>query len=389
MSTSSNEAAAGAPEAAGETAAARAAGAVAIGTVEQLIAAREARSWSAADVAAKLGMMPRQIEAIERGDWGTLPGQAFVRGAIRAYGKALQADVEPLLASVGREVSAPVLRPAASLEAPLPRHGALGFDSGGSGSRLTWILLAVLGVVAIALYFGRGGELARVLEGGAPAATPGHNVETVPVQPPAPSEPASSPSAPASSPSAPAGSSSLAPAPGVPAQAGAAPAAVQGSAAERSPAKSGVIPAAASTAAQSPGAGAPGDASAANAAAAGLLEANASAAKVRPGAVANAIDVANLAAVSAPAGQEGGPAAAAPGVLRFRFEGESWVDVRDATGSVLLHGTQPAQSTREVGGKRPYVLVVGNAEHVRLEHDGRSVDLAGLARQGVARLTIR
>lgn len=346
MSTSSNEAAAGAPEAAGE-AAAQAAGAAAIGTVEQLIAAREARGWSVADVAGKLGMMPRQIEAIERGDWGALPGQAFVRGAIRAYGKALQADVEPLLASVGREVSAPVLRPAASLEAPLPRHGALGFDSGGSGSRLTWILLAVLGVVAIALYFGRGGELARVLEGGAPAATPGRNVETVPAQPPASSEPASSPSVPADS-------SSLAPVRGVPAQ----------------------LPAA------------------------GPLEANASAIEVRPGGMASAIPVhsgamadavgaASPAAANAPAGPGGAPAAAAADVLRFRFEGESWVDVRDAAGSVLLHGTQPAQSTREVGGKGPYALVVGNAEHVRLEHDGRSVDLAGLARQGVARLTIR
>ena len=365
MSTSSNEAAVGAPEAAGETAAARAA--AAIGTVEQLIAAREARSWSVADVAAKLGMMPRQIEAIERGDWSTLPGQAFVRGAIRAYGKALQADVEPLLASVGREVSAPVLRPAASLEAPLPRHGALGFDSGGSGSRLTWILLAVLGVVAIALYFGRGGELARVLEGGAPAATPGRSVETVPVQPPAPSEPASSPSAPADS-------SSLAPVRGVPAVL---------------PAQAEAAPAAASTATQPPGAGAPGNAPAVNAAAAGLLEANASATKVRPGAVAGATGTASPAAANGSAGQGSAPAAAAADVLRFRFEGESWVDVRDAAGSVLLHGTQPAQSTREVGGKRPYVLVVGNAEHVRLEHDGRSVDLAGLTRQGVARLTIR
>ena len=384
MSTSSNEAAVGAPEAAGETAAARAA--AAIGTVEQLVAAREARSWSVADVAAKLGMMPRQIEAIERGDWSTLPGQAFVRGAIRAYGKALQADVEPLLASVGREVSAPVLRPAASLEAPLPRHGALGFDSGGSGSRLTWILLAVLGVVAIALYFGRGGELARVLEGGAPAATPGRSVETVPVQPPAPSDPASSPSAPADS-------SSLAPVRGIPAvlpaQADAAPAAAQGSAAGRSPAKPAGIPAAAATATQPPGAGAPGNAPAVNAAAAGLLEANASATKVRPGAVAGATGTASPAAANGSAGQGSAPAAAAADVLRFRFEGESWVDVRDAAGSVLLHGTQPAQSTREVGGKRPYVLVVGNAEHVRLEHDGRSIDLAGLARQGVARLTIR
>src|SRR5690606_25191490 len=55
-----------------------------IGTPGQLAAAREARGWSVSDVASKLGMVPRQIEAIERGDWAALPGQAFVRGAIRA-----------------------------------------------------------------------------------------------------------------------------------------------------------------------------------------------------------------------------------------------------------------------------------------------------------------
>ena len=76
--------------------------------------------------AAKLGMMPRQIDAIEHGRWEALPGTAFVRGAIRAYGKALQLDVAPLLATLGSPNGAPELKPSSSLDSPLPRHGALG-----------------------------------------------------------------------------------------------------------------------------------------------------------------------------------------------------------------------------------------------------------------------
>src|SRR5690606_5581073 len=91
-----------------------------IATPEQLTAAREARGWSMSDVAAKLGMMPRQIEAIEQGRWEALPGQAFIRGAVRAYGKALQVDVAPLLATLGGQV-APELRPSSSLDSALPR----------------------------------------------------------------------------------------------------------------------------------------------------------------------------------------------------------------------------------------------------------------------------
>jgi len=323
------------------------AAAAAIATPGQLAAAREARGWTVGDLASKLGMAPRQIEAIERGDWDALPGQAFVRGAIRACGKALQADVEPLIGSVGGAVQAAELRPTAALDAPLPRHGALGFDNGGSGSRLTWILLAILGVIAIAMYFGRGGEWSRVLEGATTGAqTPGRSVETVPLQPSvardAPSSPgasgesASSGRAAPTTPSPPAGAASPSPAP------------------SPSPASPSVaaVPAAATT----------------------------------PAPTAAATSGAPLQSVTAQA--PGAPPAMADGALRFRFEGESWVEVRDAGGKLLLHGIQPAGSERRVAGTRPYSLTVGNAGHVRLEFDGRQVDLGAIARQGVARLKV-
>ncbi|RPH63644.1 MAG: helix-turn-helix domain-containing protein [Burkholderiales bacterium] len=355
------------PDAAGETPAAEPLaalpdGAAAIAGPAQLVAAREARGWSVPDLASKLGMASKQIEALERGDWDALPGRAFVRGAIRAYGKALQADVGPLLASVGGSLPAAELRPAASLQAPIPRRGALGFDNGGSGSRLTWILLGLLGVIAIAMYFGRGGEWSpALLDGAGGPSLAGRSVETVPVLPTTgmtsgpKTSPADSPSvAPQSSPGSPLASQASAPTPLAP-----------------SPSATAADGAAASDQR------APGPASADAARSSSPSAAPADAARPLPGAT--------TAPASATATATSANAAA---TLRFRFERESWVEVRDAGGKLILHGLQPADSVREVAGRRPYTLVVGNAQHVRLEHDGREVDLGAIERRGVARLKI-
>lgn len=339
-----------APGSGGAAAVAAQAPAPTIETAAQLAAAREARGWSVADLASKLGMGAKQIEAIERGDWGALPGQAFVRGALRAYGKALQSDVEPLISSIGGAVRAAELRPSASLDAPLPRHGALGFDNGGSGSRLTWILLGILGVIAIAMYFGRGAEWSRVLEGDPTGAGgPGRAIETVPLKPPA--TPGAAPSAPPSAPNPP--SSSTDPLPS------AAPASTGAAASPTAPASTGAATAPSPT--SSPARSSPDGA------------ASASAPSPPSDAAATAAGV---------------PATGAGVPLRLRFERESWVEVRDADGKLLLHGTQPAGSAREIAGRKPYSLVIGNAAHVRLEHDGREIDLGAIARQGVARLKI-
>ncbi|HRO59544.1 MAG TPA: helix-turn-helix domain-containing protein, partial [Burkholderiaceae bacterium] len=131
--------------------------------VEPLVRARQALGLGASDIAAKLGMATRQIEALERGDWQALPGQAFVRAALRSYGKSVGVDVAPLLAAIGGQVAAPELRSSASLDAAMPHRGTLGFggSSGGSGGRLIWIVLGVAAVIAMALYFGDAFEIGR------------------------------------------------------------------------------------------------------------------------------------------------------------------------------------------------------------------------------------
>ncbi|MCO5100023.1 MAG: DUF4115 domain-containing protein [Burkholderiaceae bacterium] len=381
-----------------------------IASPEQLVGAREARGWSRSDIAAKLGMMPRQIDAIEQGRWEALPGNAFVRGAIRAYGKALQLDVAPLLAALGAQANAPELRPSSSLDSPLPRHGALGFDNGGSGSRIVWILLGVIGVIAIAMYFGRGADLGQVLEPGRSGSTTGRStVDVVPVVPGASSGSdvsdvqrgsatagsgagAATPAAPSAVPQ-PAGSAAV-PAPSAGAPAAGATAGVGGSDGS----------AGAGGASGSASSGMSGGASSGGASAAVLGEASAasptsaatsSAGTAAPGSGGASADAGRVGGVSgaaatpasAGAASAGAPPAAAGSVV-MHFERESWVDVRDANGKVLLMGTQPANSTREVSGQKPYSLTIGNAAFVRIEHAGRDVDLGTVTQKGVARVRI-
>ncbi len=393
-----------------------------IASPEQLVAAREARGWSMSDVAAKLGMMPRQIEAIEQGRWEALPGNAFVRGAIRAYGKALQLDVAPLLSTLGPKSSAPELRPSSSLDSPLPRHGALGFDNGGSGSRIVWILLGVIGVIAIAMYFGRGADFGQALDSGNGSAASSRALEVVPIAPGAGSQ-GGAPDAASGGTTAGAGTSATpqtTATPGASATPGApsGPGTATSPGSSTPPAASSTIPgassstgaAAASSAADatpttpgSPGAGAPAVAGPASAAPPATPATPAAGASVTAGgapsaagseatSAASAADAAastSGAALTGAAlpGAAGAPTPAADSLV-LHFERESWVDVRDATGKVLLMGTQPANSTREVSGQKPYSMTIGNATYVRVEHGGRNVDLGAVTQKGVARVRV-
>ncbi len=98
----------------------------------------------------------------------------------------------------------------------------------------------------------------------------------------------------------------------------------------------------------------------------------------------------------APASIPGGSAATTvpaelPGVehLVFRFAGESWVEVRDATGAIIFSGINAAGSTRTIQGKPPFGLVVGNAHKVTTEFRGQPLDLVPHIRVGVAKLTVK
>ncbi|MEI8301765.1 MAG: helix-turn-helix domain-containing protein [Burkholderiales bacterium] len=346
-----------------------------VDSLAALVAAREAKGLSADDLARKLNLAPRQVAALEAGDWPALPGHAFVRAALRSYGRLIGVDVMPLLASIGDAAGAPDLRPATSLREPMPRPGLFGFGSGGSGSRLVWIALSVALVVAIAFFFGRvpglpGSQPAPAAPAGAvapgptdAASTTGQTASPAPAagQPAAPAAPTgaalASPDATAAAPAA--ATSTTSTAPTVTPASNAAPQSVPG-------AFPPLVPAPAAPAAPASGAPAP-----------------ATAAPATPASAAPA------SAAPSPASAPARPAPAPrSGELRLNFQGESWVEIRRADGQLVHEGVQKRGSALRFPVDTEILVVLGNAQAVQVVHNGGPLDVGPLTRQGVARLKL-
>lgn len=67
---------------------------------------------------------------------------------------------------------------------------------------------------------------------------------------------------------------------------------------------------------------------------------------------------------------------------------DAWVEILDAGGARLYYNlVRPGNEVR-ITGKRPYALVIGNAPAVRLSFDGKRIDLAPLARDGVVKTSL-
>ena len=62
-----------------------------------LRAARESQGLTVHEIASRLRLSPKQIEAIEADNFATLPEPTIVRGFIRNYAKQLKIDAQPLL----------------------------------------------------------------------------------------------------------------------------------------------------------------------------------------------------------------------------------------------------------------------------------------------------
>jgi cytoskeleton protein RodZ len=74
--------------------------------------------------------------------------------------------------------------------------------------------------------------------------------------------------------------------------------------------------------------------------------------------------------------------------LTFSFANESWVQVRDGDGRVILSNNHLAGSSRVVEGRPPFSLIVGNAPGVTLTYDDRPIDLKPHTVSTVARLKL-
>ncbi len=75
-------------------------------------------------------------------------------------------------------------------------------------------------------------------------------------------------------------------------------------------------------------------------------------------------------------------------VLKFRFKGPSWVEIRDRKGKVLLSRLNPAGTQAEVAGQPPLNVIVGNAPEVQVFYDDREFDLEPHTKVAVARFTV-
>ena len=75
-------------------------------------------------------------------------------------------------------------------------------------------------------------------------------------------------------------------------------------------------------------------------------------------------------------------------VLKFRFKGPSWVEIRDARGKLLLSKLNAPGSEAEVSGRPPFNVIVGNAPEVQLFYNDHEFDLEPHTKVAVARFTV-
>jgi cytoskeleton protein RodZ len=102
-----------------------------------------------------------------------------------------------------------------------------------------------------------------------------------------------------------------------------------------------------------------------------------------------AVEEAPAASAPAPAAAPTQPvAAAAPSVLAVSAGAETWVEVQDARGQMLLSRSLGAGESVSVDGAPPLRVTIGNALATRVTFRGNAVDLARHTRDNVARLQL-
>jgi cytoskeleton protein RodZ len=80
--------------------------------------------------------------------------------------------------------------------------------------------------------------------------------------------------------------------------------------------------------------------------------------------------------------------AAGPSEVVLAFTGPCWVDIRDATGEVLLFGEKGDGDRHVLDGPAPYSLVIGNAAALRMTVGGEPFDVNAIAVGNVARFDL-
>ena len=74
--------------------------------------------------------------------------------------------------------------------------------------------------------------------------------------------------------------------------------------------------------------------------------------------------------------------------IQLEFQRESWVEIKDRAGRILLSQLNPAGTQKVVEGAPPFSVIIGNAANVRVTYKDAPVDLMPYVRVEVARLTL-
>jgi cytoskeleton protein RodZ len=312
-----------------------------------LLAERRNQGLSLGDIARQLKLSVRQVEALERDDYATFSGPLFVRGFLRNYAKLLHLEPEALLAAANLATPA-VAGPTVTAHEPVSAA-----NPEGRRRFVAWSVTVVLVIIVLMLLASNVSKNRRepapspVAQGpSAPVTTPQHADSPPATLSPAPSaaavEPAPKaaalPEPPVQAPESKPPAMSTVPAPG--------PAASTASTAAASTAPATVVP--------EPPAAAP----------------------MAPALPATAPKPHVLVSGSGTS------------LIHLSFEGESWVEIKDGSGTTIFSRLNAAGTERVVKGTPPLTLVVGNARDVKLIYRDKAIDLGPHTRVDVARVTL-
>ncbi|WP_278535522.1 RodZ domain-containing protein [Delftia acidovorans] len=307
--------------------------------------AREAAGLSLAGLAAALKVPAPKLEALEADDYAAFQDHVFMRALAQSVCRTLRMDSASVLALLPRTQLKSLADDRGSINATFKERSfkATGTSLGReNGSRKVAIIVLLLLAAAAAVYFlpKHEGDAEEPQAGASDAAALVQPAGTV-SEPVAAQEPvAPAATTPADVPAAPAPASASASAPATSAPAAAA------------------VPAPAST--TTPAAPAAATAPAANAPADGAAATSAATAAQTPG-----------------------------GVLVMKANAQSWVQVKDSSGRVVLQKTLAAGESIGAEGALPLSVIVGNASGTEVRVRGELLEVAKTTRDNVARFEVK
>ncbi len=334
--------------------------------------AREARGLHIAALAATLKVPQSKLEALEADRYKELPDATFARALARSVCRALKIDAEPVLAMLprgGNEASLDRVTP--GLNQPFRERAASQEPMVSVALLKNPVLLggAALLVAALAVYLVPASVVDdlthRFQREPETSAQPGTTTEPLQVEAP-----------------------TVASAPLV-TEAASATGSVGQTAAATAP-QTASAPVATGSTAVAPTAAGPATPPTTSAQTAGQALNATSAQAPAPAQVAaqapaqTAAQTPTQATATSPTAQ----AAAGASLLRVRATGDTWVEVVDGQGQTLLSRLLRNGEQVDLNGTAPLKLRVGNVSGTELVFRGKPVDLAGRARDNVARLEL-